>query len=210
LFPPGTPKVSASWTLDVDNDHDDSQASQEKAQLHEGLKKITISLKLNVPFELSTKLYAKCSAHFYTDKYFHQVIRRRGSKLSTANERGCFWDIDIFDTPRLDYLDSEGSLNVKVTADFFVDSDGIAEILVHEKDATSGRNVIESSKTSEAIVLKQVACLLNDEVTSDVIVVVVDTEKNAEIGKFHCHSAILSGTPSHITDKVKGKEFCVF
>jgi len=87
-------------------------------------------------------------------------------------------------------MDSEGSLNFKVTTDFYVDSDGIADILPKEE-----RNLLsaeESFKMSKEILLDQVASLLGDEVTSDEIVSVRTTE-DAEIGSFFCHSSILSG-----------------
>jgi len=45
------------------------------------------------------------------------------------------------------------------------------------------------------VLLTQIESLLGDEVTSDVIVSVIDDKENGvfEIGKFLCHSAILNG-----------------
>jgi len=90
-------------------------------------------------------------------------------------------------------LDSEGSLNLKVKADFYVDSDGIAEILPQEERNLPSED--ESFRISKEIVLDQVASLLGDEGTSDVIVSLRNNngETDVEVGSFFCHSAILSG-----------------
>jgi len=87
-------------------------------------------------------------------------------------------------------------LNLKVKADFYVDSDGIAELLppqVQRNLPSAG----ESFRISKGILLDQVASLLGDEGTSDVIVSLrnnndVETDV-VELGSFFCHSSILSG-----------------
>jgi len=104
------------------------------------------------------------------------------------------WDISfVFNK----LLDSEGSLNLnlKVEADFYVDTDGIAEIL-SQVDHNNLPSEDESFKISKEILLDQVACLLGDEVTSDVIVVSLrnnDVQTDVEVESFYGHSSILSG-----------------
>jgi len=86
----------------------------------------------------------------------------------------------------------EVSLNLNVFADFYVESDGIAEIL-EAKDERGGPQVEDKSlKMRKGIILDQVASLLGDEVTSDVIVSLQDKDKKS-CGNFYCHSYILSG-----------------
>jgi len=82
-------------------------------------------------------------------------------------------------------------LNVKLEADFFVESDGIAKILPVEEQTVCEAEV-KNLKLRKGIVLRQVGSLFEDEVTSDVKVSVVDKE-NVELGQFFCHSMILSG-----------------
>jgi len=81
-------------------------------------------------------------------------------------------------------------------SDFYVATDGIAEILPPEEQAAveegTDKSELESFKTKKGIILDQIASLLGDEVTSDVIVSVRTTE-DAESGTFFCHSAILGG-----------------
>jgi len=90
---------------------------------------------------------------------------------------------------------SEGSLHLKVSTKFYVDSDGIAEILQQQEQENIPAKE-ESYKLSKQILLDQVASLLGDEGTSDVIVSVrnnnVETDSLVEFGSFFCHSAIVS------------------
>jgi len=89
-----------------------------------------------------------------------------------------------------DYLESEGSLNLKVKADFYVDSDGTAEILEDKQERP--KSEVESLKMRKGIILNKIASLLGNEITSDVIISIRTTE-DVEIGTFFCHSAILAG-----------------
>jgi len=95
-------------------------------------------------------------------------------------------------------VDSEGSLNLKVSADFYVDSDGDAQILpVEENDNISGGrpSELESVQMLKEILVSQVASLLGDNAISDVIVALHDTRIDdvEVVTTFYCHSAILSG-----------------
>jgi len=96
--------------------------------------------------------------------------------------------------------ESDESWKLMLEADFYVDSDEVAEILPKEEH-NSGVSEVESFKARKGIILHQVASLLGDEITSDVIVSVNDKERVVEIGTFFCHSAILSGNFSTF-DKV--------
>jgi len=88
-------------------------------------------------------------------------------------------------------------LNLKVSADFYVDTDGDAQILpVAGNDKFSGRqSEVESVKMRKTTLLSQVASLLGDNVSSDVIVAVHDTRTDdvEVVTTFYCHSVILSG-----------------
>jgi len=106
---------------------------------------------------------------------------------------GCVLFDDVSEVQVCERLDSEGSLNLKVMTDFYVDSDGVAEILPQEEHARES-DVVGTSRMRRDIVLTQIGSLLGDEVTSDVIVSVIDQENgHIEIGQFHCHSAMLKG-----------------
>jgi len=90
-------------------------------------------------------------------------------------------------------LDSEGSLNLKVKADFYVEYDGTDTEILEVKEKRGGhQSEVESLKIRKGIIMDQIASLMGDEVTSDVIVSVRTTE-DVEIGTFFCHSAILGG-----------------
>jgi len=76
---------------------------------------------------------------------------------------------------------------LKMEADFYVATDAIAEILPPKEEEFEDGFTI-----TKEIVLDQVASLLGDEVTSDVIISARTTE-DVEIGTFFCHTAILGG-----------------
>jgi len=85
-------------------------------------------------------------------------------------------------------LDLEGSLNLKLEADFYVDFDGIAEILHQEEHNMPSQE--DSFKLSQEILL---ASLLVGKVTLDVIVSLrSNVETDVELGSFFCHSSIVS------------------
>jgi len=155
-------------------------------------KDIGIYLYLQTP--VPVQLYAKYAVTFYSD-----IVWKSGKLRNFTRDldgRGWGWEC-LFDLSDLSlYTDPQGSFNLKVETDFFIESDGVTEILPGVDKCTETSEV-ESSKIRKEIILQQVAGLLGDEVTSDVIVYFVDTE-NAEIGKFFCHYAVLSG-------KLKGK-----
>jgi len=94
-----------------------------------------------------------------------------------------------------DVLSGYGSLYLEMKADFYVDSEGIAEILplTELNKFNNAAGEMKSFKISKGIVLDQIASLYGDEATSDVIVSLVDKERKEEMGKFFCHSSILSG-----------------
>jgi len=89
-------------------------------------------------------------------------------------------------------LDSEGSCNIHLQADFFLYTDDVATIDVVEENANpaiQGNYV----KSGNEIILKQMTSILGDEGTSDVVIIVLDRISQVEIGRFYCHSVILSG-----------------
>jgi len=109
----------------------------------------------------------------------------RNYKTST----GWGWDFDLSELN--DFVDSEGALYLELIADFYVEfEDTTAEIL--EVTQESPESEVESLNMRKGAILRQIASLLGDDITSDVIVSVRTTE-DVEIGTFFCHSAILSG-----------------
>jgi len=137
-------------------------------------------------------VYGKISLSFYRDRTFTEVRKNMKSKKLYKFQEGetglgCTFNVSYINR----YLDVEGSLNLKVEAELFVESDGTTEILPFEgKERRSSE--VESFKMRKQIILDQVACLFGDETTSDVVVSVFDKEE-IEIGNFFCHSAILKG-----------------
>jgi len=89
-------------------------------------------------------------------------------------------------------LDSDGSLNLKLQAVFYVESDATTAEIIDVKHERPKSDEVESLKIQKGIILDQIASLLGDEITSDVIVSIRTTE-DVEIGTFFCHSAILAG-----------------
>jgi len=160
-----------------------------KLQVNER-KEIGLYLYRESPVPL--QLYATHAVTFHSDRE-HEDIVWNSEQLDNFTRKNDNWGWEpLFDLSDLShYVDAQGSFNLKVEADFFVESDGVFEILPLEGKGSASSEV-ESSKMRKDIILKQVAALLGDEVTSDVHVSVFDKE-NAEIGSFFCHSAILSG-----------------
>jgi len=161
---------------------------------------------------VNVNLYSTTIMRNYSDKrylrpghlYFKGPKLRNHTINATDDDegggfgRGWGWS-NIFDKSTMDvHLDNEGSLNLEVTAHFYVASDGIAEIElpVHKTEDKNKNGEMETRK-SRNVILDQLASLLGDEVTSDVIVSVVDKEKDVERGKFFCHSAIIAGRSSN-------------
>jgi len=179
LFPPGTPKVKMTWILKVNKD-----------------KQIGIYLYCQTPLaDVPLQLYANRAVTFHIDRVYGDKVRK-SEKLRnfTRDMEGSGWGwkrlFDLFDLSQ--YTDPRGAFNLKVEADFFVESDGITEILPKVEEKCSEASELESFKMRQEIVLKQVAGLLVDEVTSDVVISIVDKE-NVQIGTFFCHSGVLSG-----------------
>jgi len=85
-----------------------------------------------------------------------------------------------------------------MVAHFYVATDAIAEInrLPPKEQAAveegTDKSESENLKMRKGAILNQIASLLGDEVTSDVIISVRTTE-DVEIGTFFCHTAILGG-----------------
>jgi len=194
LFPPGTPKVKLTWKLEVNRDY------------VKGMKGVDLYLYLQTP--LPFRFYAKLFMGVYPDKLFTgECLSDKTYSLERFTpDKGLGWRDPLMICTLSDlceYLDDEGSLNLKVEADFYVESDGSAEILpIQDKDdETTKTSELDSWKTRKTMILDQVASLLGDEVTSDVIVSVRTTE-DVEIGTFFCHSAILSGKLAIYFDKL--------
>jgi len=191
LFPPGTPKVTMSWVL---------LAAKKNYRSTGGISKLSIFLRHEKPLNVSLNFYAKSVVKLLKTKgclKLKRAVTPAGPPLLNKFTTGLSLGGKFLNVSDLiKYLDEEGSLNFKVETDFYVNSDGIAEISLLEDNKktgdSGGRSEMDSVKIRREIVLNQVASLLGDEVTSDVIVSVRDTE-NIEIGKFLCHSAILSG-----------------
>jgi len=101
-------------------------------------------------------------------------------------------------------LDEVERMRLKVEADFYVATEGIAEILPPKEseqvEESPDKKESKSFKMRRGILLNQIASLLGDEATSDVIVSVRrSTTEDAEIGTFFCHSAILGGNVKALT-----------
>jgi len=149
-------------------------------------KEIGLYLYCQTPLPaVPLQLYAKYVVTFSSDRV-HGYSVRNTRKLHNfcRNDDGWGWE-RLFDFSDLShYTDLRGSFNLKVEADFFVEfeSDGVTEILPVEEKCREASEV-ESFKMRQEIILKQVAALLRDEVSSDVIVSVVD-KQNVEIGIF--------------------------
>jgi len=102
---------------------------------------------------------------------------------------GLGWHFNLSDLN--DCVDSEGSLNFELKADFYVEfDDSTAEILEVRRESPDSKK--ESLNMRKGAILSQIASLLGDEITSDVIVSVRTTE-DVQIGTFFCHLAILAG-----------------
>jgi len=187
-----------TWDLELEDEHDDNDEDDRSGTI----KRLILYLHQYEPeFKLPTKLYVQCTAIVFADKEFTELYMEvNGTKLLHGDGSNYYWACDLHDVSQVkEELDSEGSLNLKVIADFYVNSDGIAEILPlqEEDDKAKGdvqSTVLQSFKNSKDILLEQVGSLLGDEVTSDIVVCVHDVENgNVQIGKFHYHSAILKG-----------------
>jgi len=198
LFPPGTPQHTFCWKLTrKDNLHDDKVSSTR--QLQEKDDCIGIYLYVEEPCPYTLDLYVNLKVDLYKDKLFtHCAGRCHDIRLmNLSNVKGCWGYRLSLVSDMTKYLDPEGSLNLKVVADLYLATDGIAEILPQDDVTDDGTCVImsevESRKTRTDFLLRQVASLLGNEVTSDVIVSVVHMGSNVQIGTFYSHAAILSG-----------------
>jgi len=184
LFPPGTPKITLAWKIEL-SEWDDSF--------------IDLLLEPESPLPLTltqvpTSLYFQCAVRMCKDKRFTRYhIFWQIDKIRSCAKGSYLGKYGLFDEsqPLQKFLDEEGSLNLKVEADFYVYNDGLAEILPLQ--GQDNNNEVESFKARKEIILAQVASLLGDEVTSDVIISIHDKERDVEVGKFFCHKAILSG-----------------
>jgi len=142
----------------------------------------------------------------YKDKLFTQlgsiVHKCEKMKKFIAGEGEVGWSA-LFDLSGLiESLDEEGSLNLNVEADFYVESDGAAEIFPPEEKTSIGgeSEVQESFQIRGGIILHQIAALMGDfyltppleDNTCDVRIIVTGKE-NAIRRYWNCHSAILSG-----------------
>jgi len=189
MFPPGTPQHTFCWELvRIGVIEDDKVLSTRKRPDEDD--RIGIHLYVEEPCPLTLDLYVNLKVDHYKDKLFTQPgdqchdIRLRN--LSNVNRSWGYGLSQISDMIR--YLDPEGSLNLKVAADFYLATDGVAEILAQDDVNNDGTCVVasevESQKKRTDILLSQVASLLGDEVTSDVLVSVVHMESKVQIGTF--------------------------
>jgi len=175
LFPPGTPNVKMTWNV-----------------MAQSQDKIAIFLVRDSHIPSDQSVYGKLVLTFYRDKLFTRACQSVNSdKLIKflEGEKGYGCTMNVSDVNN--YLDAEGSFNLKVEAELFVESDGLAEILPVEGQEM-GESEVQRCKLRKEILLGQVGSLLGDEITSDMIVSVVDKE-NVEVGIFFCHSVVLSG-----------------
>jgi len=91
---------------------------------------------------------------------------------------------------------------MKITVlDGYLATDGIAEItemFPQQQEDVNDDTLVESEmeccKRHKEMLLSQVTSvsLLRDKVTSDVILAILDKRKDATIGTFFCHAAVLS------------------
>jgi len=193
LFPPETPEVLLCWKLRLVH-----QKRGDKMKVH------LVLVRETPPSEkdFAVQLYGSICAHVFKDKNFSQggnVFYWSPKVMNFTRDKS--WGWMLFGVRSLsERVDSQGSLNLRVMAELYVHTDGDAEILPQEKSSNNNvtcESEMESRKVRRGVLLDQVASLYGDEVTSDVIVSVVDPENTEiEIGKFDCHSAILSGKES--------------
>jgi len=198
LFPPGTPQHSFCWQVVRRRTIDDDKVSSTRKRQDDDWIGIYLYVKEPSPFTLD--LYTNLKVDLYKDNLFTQFgDQRHDIRLKNLTNVPCGWGyrfLPLSDATK--YLDPEGSLNLKVAADFYLATDGIAEIIPQGdvKDVPTCVVVaseVESRKMRTDILLSQVASLLGDEVSSDVILSVVHMESNVVIGTVYCHAAILSG-----------------
>jgi len=195
LFPPGTPQHAFCWKLTRMGIINDDKISSTR-KLQERDDRIGIYLYVEEPSPLTLGLYANLKVELYEDKLFKFVYRCHDIRLRNLSSVTGGWGYPLWRVSEM-RLDPEGSLNLKVTADFYLATDGIAEMLPQDDVSEVPTSVVvtevETRKMRTDILLSQVASLSGDEVNSDVIVSVVHIESNVQIGTFYCHAAILSG-----------------
>jgi len=134
-------------------------------------------------------IYRYIQALYY--KSFHCLLadEKQSSFCLKAEKRsgGC----DLFDVADLrNYVDSEGSLNLKMQLAMYSEVKGA----VHKEENDIERSLRASlDEKFDRELLNHIESLLGNKKTADVVILVVGCGDKSESGKFYCHSAILSG-----------------
>jgi len=90
------------------------------------------------------------------------------------------------------FLDSEGSLTLNLKTTFLSNVDKDKPLFTDEGGVSQIANQISLDRSICKTLLENIASLLGDQETSDVTISVLG-DNGMEVGKFFCHSAILSG-----------------